>query len=294
VPATWYKLALELVRHTPGYAPPVASRAFAYLGVTLHEAVAPGLPRARSLAGQLEGLGRLPQPETGRIYAWPAVAHAALAHMAAHLFANTGPSGQNALRTVGSRLGRSVAEGLTADVLERSTRYGEAVAEAIQVWAVTDGGADGSALAVTFSEGYVLPTGAASWVSTSRTYPSPLLPYWGRNRPSPWGRRRVPARAPRPTRRRRTPAFTPRRSRSTARSGTSPRSSARSPTSGRTTPCSPPPRRATGSPSWAGCSRSGGPGWASPPRPTPASGSRSADAFIGCWHAKYEFNLLRR
>ena len=30
----WYKLILELVRHTPTYSPPVASRAVAYLGVT--------------------------------------------------------------------------------------------------------------------------------------------------------------------------------------------------------------------------------------------------------------------
>ena len=31
---TWFKVSLELVRHTATYSPPVASRAFAYLGVT--------------------------------------------------------------------------------------------------------------------------------------------------------------------------------------------------------------------------------------------------------------------
>ena len=34
------RLALELVRHTPTYSPPVASRAFGYLYVTAYEAVA--------------------------------------------------------------------------------------------------------------------------------------------------------------------------------------------------------------------------------------------------------------
>ena len=41
----WYKLILELVRHTPTYSPPVASRAFAYIGVTAYEAVAGGIAR---------------------------------------------------------------------------------------------------------------------------------------------------------------------------------------------------------------------------------------------------------
>eukprot|EP01035_Chromulina_nebulosa_P059031 gene59031-80835_t len=40
----WYKLVLNLVRHTPTYSPPVASRAFAYLGITAYEANASGNP----------------------------------------------------------------------------------------------------------------------------------------------------------------------------------------------------------------------------------------------------------
>ena len=31
----WYRLILELVRHTATYTPPVASRAFAYVGLSL-------------------------------------------------------------------------------------------------------------------------------------------------------------------------------------------------------------------------------------------------------------------
>jgi hypothetical protein len=38
----WYRMVLELVRHTPTYSPPVASRAFAYLGVIAYEAAAGG------------------------------------------------------------------------------------------------------------------------------------------------------------------------------------------------------------------------------------------------------------
>lgn len=40
VPTVWFDLALGLVRTTPGFSPPVASRAFGYAGVALYEAVA--------------------------------------------------------------------------------------------------------------------------------------------------------------------------------------------------------------------------------------------------------------
>ena len=40
--ASWYGLILELVRHTPTYSPPVASRSLAYLGVAAFEAAASG------------------------------------------------------------------------------------------------------------------------------------------------------------------------------------------------------------------------------------------------------------
>jgi hypothetical protein len=46
VPLQWFDLALELVRTTPGFSPPVASRTFGYAGVALYEALIPGMPGA--------------------------------------------------------------------------------------------------------------------------------------------------------------------------------------------------------------------------------------------------------
>ena len=51
--ATWYNVLLNLVRHTATYSPPVASRAFAYVGITAYEATASGNDKLQSLAGQL-------------------------------------------------------------------------------------------------------------------------------------------------------------------------------------------------------------------------------------------------
>src|SRR5258708_5963175 len=64
----WYKLALALVRHTPTYSPPVASRSLAYLGVTAFEAVASGDGELQSLAGQLNDLKPTPQRVAGETY----------------------------------------------------------------------------------------------------------------------------------------------------------------------------------------------------------------------------------
>src|SRR5512133_1785091 len=58
VPLRWFDLALELVRTTPGFSPPVASRAFGYAGVALYEAIAPGITKRASFAGVLNGLTR--------------------------------------------------------------------------------------------------------------------------------------------------------------------------------------------------------------------------------------------
>ena len=59
----WYRMILELVRHTPTYTPPVASRAFAYTGLIAYEATASGSDSLGSLAGQLNGLPAMPPRE---------------------------------------------------------------------------------------------------------------------------------------------------------------------------------------------------------------------------------------
>ena len=65
VATDWFALALQLVQQTPGFSPPVAARALAYLGLTLYESVVPGMPAHQSLAGQLNELDSLPwaQPD---------------------------------------------------------------------------------------------------------------------------------------------------------------------------------------------------------------------------------------
>lgn len=179
---TWYRLVLELVRHTPTYTPPVASRAFAYTGVTAFEAVAGGNAELQSLAGQLQGLEDVPQREAGQVYDEGLVLHAALASSTRHLFANTGPTGQRAMNAMEAKLGAKAAAGVPADVAARSEAYGRAVAAHVQAWAATDGGEVIENMG--FPLDMDLPKGPQDWLPTSgiRLQQFPLLPNWANNR----------------------------------------------------------------------------------------------------------------
>jgi hypothetical protein len=178
----WYKLALALVRHTPTYSPPVASRSLAYLGVTAFEAVASGDGELQSLAGQLNGLKPTPQRVVGEAYDEALVLEAAMAFAVQNLFSNTGPTGQRAMAAVEDKLRTEVAAPLPADVASRSGAYGRAVAEHIWAWSRDDGGAVVENMG--FPLQYALTEGAAHWTPTSliAQQQTPLLPDWGKNR----------------------------------------------------------------------------------------------------------------
>jgi hypothetical protein len=179
----WYRLILELVRHTPTYSPPVASRAFGYLGVTAYEALAAGDTTMTSLAGQLNGLTPVPQREKGVAYDEAVVMQAALASAAREFFGNTGPTGQRALKRMTEKLSSEVSAGLAPDLVARSEAYGRSVMAHILAWSEGDGGAKIENMG--FPLEFTLNKGPSHWVPTSliNQQQLPLLPKWGENRP---------------------------------------------------------------------------------------------------------------
>ncbi len=179
---SWYKLVLELVRHTPTYSPPVASRSFAYLGVTAYEAVATGSGDMQSLAGQLKGLAAVPSRAPGHVYDDGVVLHAALAASVQQFFSNTGPTGLRAIAATETKLRAQVVAGVPADVVALSEAHGKAIAAHVLAWSLTDGGAVIENMG--FPLDYQLAKGAGMWTPTSLVaqQQAPLLPNWGRNR----------------------------------------------------------------------------------------------------------------
>ena len=178
----WYRLVLELVRHTPTYSPPVAARAFAYLGVTGYEVMAAGRPELASLAGQLNGLQAAPGRTAGE-YDEAVVMHAALAQSVRNFFGNTGPSGQQAMDRMDASLSEQIAAGLSGEVVARSAAHGRALAQHVWLWSQSDGGAVIDNMG--FPRDFALNPAPGHWkpTSTIALQQAPLLPDWGHNRP---------------------------------------------------------------------------------------------------------------
>jgi hypothetical protein len=178
VAVQWFERLRQLVRVTPGFSPPVAARAYGHAGVTLYQAVVPGMPTHRSLAGQLTDLAWTPGGAVERGQ-WPLVANAALAEITRRLF----PTASATELAAVNALEASLAESLGVDVpalWRRTARLrGYAVAAVVFEWSKGDGGHEAY---LNPPSGYTPPTGPGLWVPTPPAYLPPLLPYWGRNR----------------------------------------------------------------------------------------------------------------
>lgn len=178
VATQWADAELRLIKNGTGFAPPVAARAIAYSGVALYEAVAPGMPAYQSLAGQLTGLGALPRPDAGQRYNWAVAANAAEALMMKSLFGNATAAQRVTIDSLETALNLPFR---TAAEFARSVQFGQQVAQAVFDWSRTDGGHEGYLTGQPTS--YVPPVGTGLWVPTSPGAAGlALQPTWGHNR----------------------------------------------------------------------------------------------------------------
>lgn len=177
----WFELQLKLVKETPGFSPPVASRAFGYAGLTLYETAVGGMPEHNSLVGQLNGLGTLPQPNPDQTIHWAAAANSALATILHLLYPTATAENLAAIDTQEQRYTEIYEAEAGPTVLTQSVAYGQAVAEAIYEWSRSDGGHEGYTR--NFPETYTVVEGPGLWVPTPPNFQAALQPYWGENRP---------------------------------------------------------------------------------------------------------------
>jgi hypothetical protein len=178
VATAWFTLALTLVRDTPGFSPPVASRAFAYSGLTLYEALVPGMPGYRTLAGQLKELNPAPEPPE-EVHHWPTVANAALASIVRRLFPTSPAERQADVDALERRLAREYRGAVPPGVFRRSVSRGRSIARQVFDWSRTDGG---HAAYLDDFPAYSPPVGPGLWVPTPPRFLPALQPYWGANR----------------------------------------------------------------------------------------------------------------
>ncbi|HUP21131.1 MAG TPA: vanadium-dependent haloperoxidase [Gemmatimonadota bacterium] len=172
VAIAWLRLTIDLTRDE-GLFPPSAARAYGYVGVTLWEAVAPGVPGGRSLAGRLNALG--PVPTASPDLHWPAVANAALAEIARRLY--TSPGSQGAIDDLEAAFRERFRSDVRASLLERSAEHGRSVAVEIWDWSLGDG------YGVLANCPYLPTDDPARWRPTPPGFEGPVEACWGQMRP---------------------------------------------------------------------------------------------------------------
>lgn len=179
VATKWAELQLKLTKTTPGFTPPVASRAYGYAGIAMYEAVVPGITDRKSLVGQLQGLTSLPQPESNQAYNWALSANAAQAAILRSLYPTTSTANKATIDSLEKVLQTQFADTDDATT-KRSIDFGQQIAAALFDWSKADGGHEGYSR--NFPASYIVPTGAGLWQPTENGQKIPMQPYWGSNR----------------------------------------------------------------------------------------------------------------
>ncbi len=169
----WMELLYRRIE-AEGLSAPAASRVYGYAGVTLYEAVRPGIPDSFSTARQLNELQAVPQPDLTQEYDWPTAANGAMRRLLLGLLS---PDSAREIDLLYQTQKNDRARRVSAEVIERSLAFGESVADAILTWASYD------RYETTRDLPYELPTGDPSlWVPTTPGT-VPIEPHWGRLRP---------------------------------------------------------------------------------------------------------------
>jgi PAP2 superfamily len=178
----WADQTLKLIRTTPGFSPPVASRAIGYAGLTMYEAGVPGMPEYNSLVGKLSGLSALPKASGSLKYNWALVINAGQSQILKSLFANTSATNKTRVDSLQAAIQKTVLASTPDDTLivKRSNELGVALAKAIFEYSKTDGGHEGYTR--NFPATYIVPKGMCYWEPTENNLKIPMQPYWGSNR----------------------------------------------------------------------------------------------------------------
>lgn len=164
----------DIIRHDI-FAPPISARIYTYSTVAAYEALVPGFPEYQSLAGKLNGLKPVPQPEAGKTYCFPLASTNALLIVGKTLVFSEGNIDE---------LKEQILEdfqkmNMPPEVYERSMAYGEQVAKHILAWSKTDNYAQ-TRSAPKFTIDTKDP---ARWRPTPPMYADALEPHWREIRP---------------------------------------------------------------------------------------------------------------
>lgn len=166
----WMTVHLNAIRNCK--IPSHHSRQLAYMGVALYESIVAGDPDYRSLAGQLNGYVAKPVLPVSKEFCWQASANAAFAKTFRFFYADNPVTLQRVDSMEQSCNKQLIAQGFSETAVSAGAKYGQKVAEAIIEWSKTDGAEKASAP-------YALPQGPGLYEPTPPAFMQPILPYLG-------------------------------------------------------------------------------------------------------------------
>ena len=156
------------------FSPPVASRIYAYMSIAAYEAAIHQSTTYQTLAGQLTGLEKFPEPEQDVEYCYPlASVQAALKVGRTLVFS------EDKMDVFYSGIMQQYRDaGVPDDVFERSIEYGAQVADHVIAWSSKDNYKQSRSFPK-----YSIQNDAATWKPTPPAYMDAVEPHWNKIRP---------------------------------------------------------------------------------------------------------------
>jgi hypothetical protein len=171
--ANWIDIQLFAIRNSK-----ISShnlRQTSYSAIALYESLVKGVPQYQSLAGQLNGLNSLPKWDETRNNCWLASGNAALADMFRYFYSDNPKTVFKIDSMEKACVIQFIKEGYNETEVKEGSEFGKLTAMAIIEWCKTDGDDNASAP-------YTAPKGLGLWEPTHPNLIPPIIPYCGENR----------------------------------------------------------------------------------------------------------------
>jgi hypothetical protein len=173
--ATDWMRTIQTIVQTEGLNPPVASRVYAYAGISLYEAVVPGMSGYQSLQGQVVGLSNIPDAKPFGQLDYITAANEALYQVTLKILIAPKPDNVKAIEELHTKYYNESFRRTLSETVHNSVAFGRAVAAAVINRASNDN------FAATRGLSYVVPSSTLNpsfWSPTGAAL-TPLEPYWG-------------------------------------------------------------------------------------------------------------------
>jgi hypothetical protein len=165
----WMDVHLKLIRNCK--IPSHHTRQLSYTGIALYESIVAGAENYKPLAVQLNGYNYTQAPPENKEFSWLASANSAIATCLRHFY--TEPVNLERIDSMEQASVKMLLDrGFDEEGVRSGTEYGKKVAMSVIDWSNSDGADKASAP-------YTVPVGDGFWEPTPPGFAAPIMPYMG-------------------------------------------------------------------------------------------------------------------